>query len=333
MNATTQHGRLRTAPGYKPVSHLVAGQSGPVAKPAPKVSSAVEEISPELARKYLALNIENNRSVNQNSVNTWARMMEQDEWYVAEPIKFDSNGRLIDGQHRLLGVIKSGRTVQFLVVRGMDPKSVRTLDNGRKRTPGNALEIENFPGDTKMAAAALRVVGAYFNGELKHANSTNSRNGSVTGNDVVNMWNQYPYIVDAVKWAGEQRSSMNANPTVVAAGIVVLLHYASWDHVIEFFGALTGNVALTDKDPRQVMRKWLMNQANAGECNSNEYRTRSLFVMIRCWNWWIEGRPSTDIRLRSKAEKRDMDGRVIRPAEYHLMPTPTEYGTPTSPRS
>lgn len=70
-----------------------------------KITAKVETITPDIAKTMLGENV-NNRRISHDNVNMFAREMRNGEWrFNGEAIKFSKDGRLLDGQHRLLAVI------------------------------------------------------------------------------------------------------------------------------------------------------------------------------------------------------------------------------------
>ena len=109
------------------------------------VRSAVETITPELAAMYLESNFSNNRNISWVKVKGYVEAMKKGEWeLVNDAICFDSNGKLINGQHRACAVRESGIPCQFLVCRGLERSSASKMDIGRKRTAAERLKIEGF---------------------------------------------------------------------------------------------------------------------------------------------------------------------------------------------
>lgn len=85
------------------------------------LSVEVEEITPDLATQYLSHNAKH-RDINEKKVAKLASDMDAQNWQLnGKVIIFDSNGRLLNGQHRLSACAMSGRTMTTLVVRGVDP--------------------------------------------------------------------------------------------------------------------------------------------------------------------------------------------------------------------
>lgn len=86
----------------------------------------VEIITPDSAEAYLANNA-HHRKVKQKKVNEYAKDLIYGTWRLnGKTITFDSNGRLLGGQHRLHAVVQSGKSLTTLVVRGLDPEIIET---------------------------------------------------------------------------------------------------------------------------------------------------------------------------------------------------------------
>lgn len=117
----------------------------------PEVKTEIETITPDSARIYLAFN-EKNRTVREKDVHVYASDMRSGHWMLThQGIAFDETGELIDGQHRLLAVIKSGATVKMTVSRGYSARMLNgvglfakdVIDRGRGRNTGDQLQISH----------------------------------------------------------------------------------------------------------------------------------------------------------------------------------------------
>ena len=90
------------------------------------LSVEVEEITPNQAAKYLEHNAMH-RKIQQKKVDEYAKKLKNEKWELnGKALIFDSNGRLLNGQHRLAAVVKSGVELVTLVVRGVDPLVLET---------------------------------------------------------------------------------------------------------------------------------------------------------------------------------------------------------------
>lgn len=98
-------------------------------------------IGPDDAAELLATNT-GNRRINPRSVQRYAADMVAGRWReTGEAIKVGTDGRLLDGQHRLHAIIESGVTLTLLVICDVEPESVVSMDQGVSRTMGDQLTI------------------------------------------------------------------------------------------------------------------------------------------------------------------------------------------------
>jgi hypothetical protein len=101
----------------------------------------IEIITPEVAVTYLNQIHRNQRRVSQHRVDALAEDMTTGNWFDSnDGIAFDENGFLINGQHRLLAIVKSGIAQQFIVIRNLSEKAFFTMDRGVKRTAKHQLQ-------------------------------------------------------------------------------------------------------------------------------------------------------------------------------------------------
>lgn len=117
-----------------------------------RVTHKTMQVEPEQAKKWLERNIAN-RTVRPSRVREYATAMTEGRWlYTADPIRFDEDGKLIDGQHRLMAVVKAGVPVEMHVVRGLARNAQDAVDTGAIRTASDALKVRGFKHGTKLAA-------------------------------------------------------------------------------------------------------------------------------------------------------------------------------------
>lgn len=106
------------------------------------IRTMVETIGPHTAEAYLKT-MEKNRKISERLVDEYAEEMKNGNWMLnGETIVFDEKGHLVNGQHRLSAVVKSGAFVQFVVVRGVIEESLLTFDSGKKRTTADTFNID-----------------------------------------------------------------------------------------------------------------------------------------------------------------------------------------------
>jgi len=117
-------------------------------------------VTPEIAKQWLVRNV-SNRRVSPPLVERYARDMGAGNWELnGETVKFDSSRRLIDGQHRLSAIIKSGKSTKMYVATGLptNHRIAATIDNGRARSASDILKMHGYSHNSIMAALARFVM-------------------------------------------------------------------------------------------------------------------------------------------------------------------------------
>ena len=95
----------------------------------------LSKVAPDFQRKWSA-----------TTVSQLARSMQAGLWQLClDPIVIDLEGRLINGQHRLRAILRSGTPCTLLVIRGAPPELIHVMDHMRKRTLVDSLYINKRP--------------------------------------------------------------------------------------------------------------------------------------------------------------------------------------------
>lgn len=124
-----------------------------------KLKISVRTINPTIAKAMLGHMVEN-RSVSPARVKRYEGAMNRGEWQVGDPIMVNCDGRVIEGQHRLHAVIKSGKSIRFVVIEGYDPKKTfGIVGGGKERSSKDWFDIL---GDKNagIRASAMRLLEA-----------------------------------------------------------------------------------------------------------------------------------------------------------------------------
>ncbi len=117
----------------------------------PQVSVSVERITPETAKKMLATNVKN-RKIKSVPLSTLEESMSGDEWSLnGESIIFDINGNLLDGQHRLTSCVKTGKTIDAVIVRGVQGDTQDTIDSGTRRHLADYIKMDGYKNYTDVS--------------------------------------------------------------------------------------------------------------------------------------------------------------------------------------
>lgn len=253
----------------------------------------VEYVTPQMAQTYLEHNM-NNRTLSRIQVGKYAHAMSIGDWQLSDPIKFDTYGRLIDGQHRLAAIIESGVTVAMFVVRGLDPSAQDIIDTGRARTASDALKIHGYERYVILASAAKLLI-AYENGWINTVSDSRYPR-IITTPEIVRYIDQHPRLHNAAKGADTDRQSVKMQTSVLCFGRYVL---SQVDELAAhaFFDDLREMRTGGHGDPRSALLKRLANQ------QKRLSQPEAIYLMFRTWNAVRTGEPMHLIKIVSRDAK------------------------------
>lgn len=124
----------------------------------PGIEVYLLEINPQVAAELLELNTKGQRTISRDAVERYATDMATLDWvFNGAAILISNTNELLDGQHRLSAIIESGESQVVLIVRGIDPVAMATIDAGRKRSYADSLKIRGFANHTAVAAINARI--------------------------------------------------------------------------------------------------------------------------------------------------------------------------------
>ncbi len=101
-------------------------------------------VTPEIAKSWLESNASLQRKLNPKVVDEYALAMRKGQWVLThQGIALDSNGFVIDGQHRLGAIVKSGVAVEMQVTFNASAASFSAIDRGYNRS---SVQIARIAG-------------------------------------------------------------------------------------------------------------------------------------------------------------------------------------------
>ena len=256
-----------------------------------KPSATFVAVTPETAERWLELNFKN-RNLRKADVNRYARDMKAGRWHLdGSPIRFASDGSLLDGQHRLAAIIKADVTLNLLVVRGVSPAAQAVMDTGRKRTAADVLAINGHRNYTLIAAAARLGVNV--------ADDDVSQNNGVSHPEILAYLDENPDIVSAAEFVAPIARRTNCSPSVVAYSYMIMRRISPQD-AAEFWMRVAEGVGLDRSAPELVLRERLAEALRSRERLSRDVL---LSMIFRAWNARREGRTIQVLRIKSPGSK------------------------------
>lgn len=251
-------------------------------------SAEFSTITPSTAREWLERNIGNYRAMKPGWVKSLAEDMRNGRWQEnGESIKFDLDGKLVDGQHRLAACVRSNVPFRTLVVRGVADDV--NIDTGRSR---NLSDLLRRRGEKNYAAlsSVLRWVRGYENGTLRTVIGDGS---PPTMQELLLVLDRNPLVRDSIATGGTAKHL--APIAMVSAFHFIFTSRSNRETADLFFEKLTKGVDLAEHDPVYLLRQRLLRNVGA---KAKLPRTELAALFIKAWNAWVNGRSLGILRWR-----------------------------------
>jgi hypothetical protein len=237
-----------------------------------------ETITPDRAREYLAT-VDQQRRVTKSHVARLARSMSAGHWRMTgEPIQFDKQGHLINGQHRLHAIIQSGVTLPVLVLRGLDHSVYEVMDQGRPRSRSETAATLGIKNASGVSASTQILIRLKYGTEVDRVQVDNAE---IMEFIKVNR--------DMVEEAGVQARRYGVLPASTYGAFLFLAMHASRDRAMEFAELMATGAGLELGHPALTMR----NKASAIKHSKNrleESRTSKLLpLLVRAFDAFVDG--------------------------------------------
>jgi hypothetical protein len=249
-----------------------------------------ERITPEKATEYLSKNIDNNRKVRDWKVNKYAEAMATGRWLsTSSTIKFDTNGELIDGQHRLGAIIRYGEPVEMVVSRGERPESIHVIDTQTQRNPRDSLVVSGLTGrgESSQVAGLANVMVGWESGAFAHSMSELATSDRLANDEMVEYVQHHAeQIAVALTVANAVLRSIPLNRSGIAMAYLILREVDA-AAAEEFFTRLSEGILEGQNDPLVS----LVRKANAERLLPHRRNAvgTTIYFILRTWNAWREG--------------------------------------------
>ncbi len=259
----------------------------------------VKLITPHLASIYLERN-NVNRILRPPVVASYADQMRRGQWKLtSQGISFDTNNNLVNGQHRLYAVIKSGVSVKMSVTFEEDPEAFKYIDTSKRRTVSDVFYIEDITNANNISAGIGRYVA--LNRQLE-SSSTKYTEMKLTSEDMLQI-----YHSDAEFWSNTTNlayrcySNLRLLPPSAITGFMAhLIKTRKHRHeIVERFILELFDIEAHTNQVIPLFRKTIFNAELTLRKISPNHK---IALLIKTWNYYITNRevkilrftPSTD---------------------------------------
>ena len=235
----------------------------------PYTNCFIVTVTPELAREWLKNN-RFNRPLKARLVEKYVRQILEGNWQrTHQGIAFDENGIIIDGQHRLCAIIRTGQSVRMLVFLNETQLAHESIDNGKTRSLLDVVRLEMH--DNTLKGKHISALKAMWAGRFC------KNQDDLTAVEISNMLRRYG---KSVRFAVDMTEIPGVNDTVVMGVLARAFLTVPAEHLLEFCRILRGY----DSDHPaakliQDFRAWLLTLRDRQEATRRDVYKRTQAVL------------------------------------------------------
>lgn len=254
-------------------------------------SVKIINVTPEMAQAFINSN-KRNRKISEHRVTKYAKDMERGMWSPATMLIVDEDGSMVDANHRMMAVIKSGRTVPMVIFKGLEKKYIPMIDTGRPRTAGDMLAfLEEMDG-----ISSLRNKSVIVRWILRYKHNAISETKGFTDIGYDDIANFMLENKDGVEQAMKDFSSIRSMAVLSAGAAMFLIRDGNKEHknrVDDFIRRIAEGENIKKGDPEFAAREALYRiTAESGSQRS----IKTFYAIVYAWNAVVDNTPIRLIR-------------------------------------
>lgn len=243
-----------------------------------------ETITPKKAMEWLKRNV-HNRPLSNGTVDFYAKQMELGLWKLnGDCIRFNGNGDMIDGQHRLNACVRAGKPFESYVVKGLQHDAFDTIDQGRKRSMGDVFARCGYKHYNALAGTCRNII--------KYEAGFTSKT-PVRPDECHEILEKYPAIHAAVEQAlSFQRARALMQPSL-AGFLVFITTNIDEKKGKQFWDGVFGGEGLSKTMATYWLRERLIqNSSSVAKLSKDTIAALS----IKAWNSFRSGKPCKNLK-------------------------------------
>ena len=254
------------------------------------MKAELRTITPEIASEMLECNTRN-RPLTEPHVASLVKEMKGGRWKInGDMIRISVDGMILDGQHRLTAVVRSGMTIQSWVIDGLPNDVFDTIDVGKRRSSGDTLVCRGEQNAHRLSAALI-MIDKYMTGRVE-------KTVKYSNTEVEGLLAKYPDVRLSLMTSTNGKGLLL--PSVLDA-----CHYlfSKKDPALTevFMEKIFKGVGLEEGDPFYVLRERLLVNSHSNA------KLPKAFVMCLCIKAWNNARQGNKI---SKLQLNLVDGKM-----------------------
>lgn len=263
------------------------------------ITQSIETITPEIAAVYLKQISDEQRPLNRGNVEFFAQQMIKGNWQLnGEPIIFDTDNKLIDGQHRLHACIRANVPFITAVVRNVFSDAIHSIDTGTGRPLGQILTMKGIPNGNCIAAT-IKVYLKYQKENIhsidvvktSRASAKSFDTNKVSTNDALEVYNKNPnYWQTLVRKTENMYRQCKLMSKSEIAGTLAHLNLTKgyeYEYVLNFFEQIFYEEQTKLNVIRLLRKKLIDSQISKTSKLTGLHKTQ---LIIKCWEYYKAGK-------------------------------------------
>ena len=245
------------------------------------IEAKIVTITPAYAAKLLRDSAHHNRPLNTRMVDVYARDMAAGHWVInGQAIVLSPNGELLDGQHRLHAVVKSGVTIDTVISLGVPVKHFKTIDRGKERTFADVLHINGYHSTHRLAA----ITQVYIQIIIDNTQQFDSRPKVRTMDEFQAFFLEHEGdLIYASQKVHATRAWMASG---IFGALIIQARHLDAPAAEDFTYALSQGANLTPDDPVLHLRNHLFVRSSVlGKDSVRRSRTEQYYLGALAWNF------------------------------------------------
>jgi len=268
--------------------------------------------TPTLAKQYLEANTRN-RTPKTPVILRYANDILNDRWKedTGETIKVSKNGNILDGQHRLMAIVKANKAIWLDFAFGLEESVFDVIDTGSKRNACDIFKIEGIKNSTKIPSMIS------FAHALKTRPTISQLNEKLTNAELLLKYEERPEY-----W---QSISNNAHTNYLAfskilntstiGGFLSMFYDINESFGLSFIVQLCTGQGITNNTIAVLRQKLIQDKLSVKRFNSNVRNA----MIIKAWNAFVDGKVLKSIKFDFSKEKFPEISTNIKPKVLNLF--------------
>ncbi|WP_328581745.1 hypothetical protein [Streptomyces sp. NBC_00370] len=282
---------------------MTINDAGPE-EPNDELVSRIAKVTPELAESFLT-KAAVNRRLNMSQVKVLAETILRGEWKLThQGIAFDSDGALLDGQHRLHAIMEAKTTVEMIIFEGLSKEVFPVLDIGKRRSGADTLFSTGEKNLPQLSSTVRHVI------LFKTMSNAPWRGpqARVSNDQILAAYNEDPEgYRESVTIGRELSKYLFASWPAVSTGVYLTTEAAPAAEIESWISGLKSGASLDPHDARLALRevaKDIQKRSSKRKMNMRD----QVAIYIKAWNAWVDPEKAGDLRLHrlKKTEKMPM---------------------------